>query len=106
MKLTRLEIQFLKRAKANKDKTMKLRHLFTNNLKKYCILFIYLGSLFTLFIFLDPSYIVSTFFFGLFIGIISRDLGIFRILIRLNPISLAITDWKKIDELLKNNEQN
>src|SRR5262245_6747820 len=102
MKLTRLEIQFLKNAKANKDKSLKLKDMFSKNLKKYCLQFIFISILFTLFLYLDPSYLTSAIIFGMFLGMMSRDLGLFRMLVRLNSLSLAITDWNKVDELLKN----
>lgn len=106
MKLTPLQIQYLKISKANKDKPLKIKDIVNNNKKKYCLLFICLGTLFTLSLFLDPSNITSSVIFGLFIGMLSRDLGMFRMSIHLNPITLAITDWSKVDKLLKGNEQN
>lgn len=106
MKLTPLEIQLLKLAKKNRHKTLRLRDIFKNNWKKYCILFLCLGILFILSLFLDSSHILPAFIFGAFFGMISRDLGFFRRIIKINPISVAITDWDKVDELLREQEQN
>jgi hypothetical protein len=47
--------------------------------------------------------VVSGFFVGTLFGVITRDAGWYRKLVRSWPLSREITDWSRVDELIERN---
>jgi len=69
--------------------------------------YLFVGSIFgaaSYFYIKDGSSIYAMFLGGAFFGMFLRDITWFRLTTRFWPISDAVTDWKKIDEIIEENE--
>lgn len=99
MKLTKSHVKVLELYKKWQESPPTLWQLIAQNIFRYLLLFLLVvllnivapaGGL-------DPLRWIAI---GLFVGVLLRDIGLFLRSIRLWPLTSAILNWQRIDELL------
>ena len=103
MPLTTLQRTVLERYRTFRESPPTIWRLMALASRNHAILFI-LISLGSIFFYLEASESAGLFYAGIGVGVILRDFGSFRTVIRIWPALARVLDWQKIDDLLSGPE--
>jgi hypothetical protein len=103
MKLTRKQLMLLKHSRANKGNMPSLPQLMRNAWKRYLVIFIVsIGG--AIFFWWGGWPLASLFFIGFLAGILFTEYRWIKSFKVFWPVSREITDWKRVDQLIYENE--
>ena len=103
MKINKVQLKRLKASRELHGKDASAFMMLVKNWKYY----LFLGALFSVLsylFFIDGSIGYILFLGGAFLGAVLRDIVWFRLTEQYWPISDAVTDWEKVDEIIAENE--
>ena len=105
MKISNAQIKRLELAKLNREKKLSIFLMIARNLRFYIFLAIAF-SVAAYFYYKSGHAEYNLIFIGVFLGVFMRDITWFRMTARFWPVSTVVTDWNKVDELIKENERS
>ena len=103
MKISKAHLRRLKVAKDLRGKNASTIKMLFKNWKYYVLI----GGLFAIvsYYFISRGFNGYSYFFGgAFLALLLRDIAWFRLTAKYWPVSDAVTDWDKVDDLIRENE--
>ena len=101
--LTALDRTYLRQYLKFRDQPMTVAGLFRSNLKNYCLQFTIFGACAVALYYLTGLE-AMTYVAVVAVTVLLRDFGFFRRSVNLWPMTEAVTDWQRIEELLDEDE--
>ena len=103
MNLTKRQLLQLKRGREMKDNPPTMFSYLKTGKWKYLYMFLLFGCI-SIYAWFQKEYIVLAFVIGYSLGVFYRDFQWAVVFRRFWPISLEITNWDRVDELISENE--